>query len=95
LVHEYFGKGAVKVVNDPDDPICALRPGIPGVYWGPATDESGNAYDELIFDVPAYFKHFRAAVVNLRQAILADKVSIGARASFETATDALNKTISA
>jgi hypothetical protein len=93
LVHEYFGKGLVMVVNDPTDPTCAKRPGVPGVYWEKVTDKDGTTHDQLVFDVNAYFKHFRAAVDNLRQAIIADTASIGPRANFEAATAALNKTI--
>ena len=90
LVHEYFGKGLVKVVSDPTDPTCASRPGVPGVYWESVTDNEG-IHDQLVFDVNAYFKHFRAAVENLRHAIIADTTSNGARANFETATAASDK----
>jgi hypothetical protein len=93
FVHEYFAKGVVNVVNDPDDPTCSLRPGARGVYWCTAADEHAKPYDELIFDVPAYFKHFRTAVASLRHAIIADATLIGPRSKFEKATAALDRKV--
>jgi hypothetical protein len=81
VVHEYFGKGLVPVANDPNDPTGASTHGALGVRW-----EAGN----LLLDVNAYFKHFRAAVQILLAEVLADTASTGARGRFEKALATLS-----
>jgi hypothetical protein len=81
MVHEFFGKGLVPVANDASDPKGISTPGANGVRWDGAN---------LVFDVNAYFKHFRAAVQMLLAAVLADKASAGARANFENVLTTLS-----
>ena len=85
LVHEFFGKGMVHMANLPSDPTGVSVPGATGVYW------DGVA---LIFNVNAYFKHFKSAVRIQLAAVLADQASTGARMRFERAVATLSsKTI--